>query len=666
MNDLQILRQDVDRLTRQVSEMGGLNERTALGAESPVEPLPIPPATAVPPASNSIRAGDISHSVNTWFEAVAAPGTDKVLEAAWWYSTAGPAAAGQALSFINALTSSVNDTLKAVGHSTYDGTRCDWGLPAGIARMTGLSVLNAPFPSNSVYPGRPMYLGAIIARRNATIVITSDVHLYAVLYNNTAGELDFMKSGVAFHLDGSVRGVPGATTERRYKVLAETDRGYEFLSDELILAAAPTDASFGSNVDVFLTWPRIDGVLRYRVFRHNVVAGTFDELKQITSGSNTYGDNNSVFDAGVGGYPAASDDRVKCYVASPAGDLVDLPVDGVALQWAPLFLNIPVPTPLDKSGTGNQVLRLGLTKALDRQMVDAVSVAASNSISSLTGAFTALDTGRIATLSAPDGTVLHGPEAITFVDATHVTFATNVATSNDPCTLYIVAGGDHGLLIDMIHIGYIPRSAYAPYFEDLNRILFPTAAPNTSSQGGLGTPGDSDDPGDGGITRGCVELSTPVVTLSGNARVSVPFSEIRRGQMLVSGNLTPNTVIDILESETVNLCVVKFENGIELRCSPDHRIWTSAYDTHGTSVSRLERGDSALTYVDGVLETAHVVEIQTTGLCAKVGTFKLAPGHAYIAGRLVLPWWKRLIRRIKGKQGPAGCLSHNLKQLDQF
>lgn len=659
MEDLNRLTSRVLRLERLFGDVPTGEERTALGASSPIEPIPIPVTPAVPPSANQLRNGDLSHSTNTWHETVAAPGTDKVLECAHWTSADEPAAA-QVLSFVDARTNADNDMLKAVGHSFYDANFCDWSIPAGVARMQGTKSLNAAFPNNSVKPGFPMYLGAIIARRNVTIVAASDCRIAAMLYDNDAH--DFMKSGEVFHLSGFVRGAPAGTTERRYKVLAETDRGYSFLSEELVLAAAPNDGSFGSGVDVFLSWDRIDGVLRYKVFRHNVVAGTFDELKEITSGNNNYGDNNHIDDDNVGGYPVATDDRVKCYVATLTDALVNLAVDGVALKWDSLFLNIPVPGSLGSAASGNQVLRLALTKALDRQMTDAISTAASNSIESATGAFTARDTGRTATLFAADGTtVLHGPEAITFVDATHVTFATNVATSGADRVLFIQAGGDHGLLLDMIHIGYLERSAYAPNSDDLNRVLPSTAVPNSSSQGGVGSPGDTGDPGDGGL-GGCIALDTPVTMLWGNTFITRVFRSVGRGEAVKSGNLRPNTVLDIKISETNDLHVVTTKNGMELPCSPGQVLFTSFVDHRGVPVNRLKKGDNVLTCVAGIDECSPITEIRATGRGARVGTFALAPGNKYLAGRLRLSWWKRLLYRLTGRQTEcSGIYCHNRK-----
>src|SRR5688500_10104611 len=128
MDDFKRLSDRVARLER-LRPTEGAGEATDLGAiVPPGSELARPPApSAGPPAAHQRRNGDASHSVNTWFEAVAAPGTDKVLECAWWFVHDVPAA-GQALTFVDARTNSVNSTLKAVGHSQYNAQYPDWGV----------------------------------------------------------------------------------------------------------------------------------------------------------------------------------------------------------------------------------------------------------------------------------------------------------------------------------------------------------------------------------------------------------------------------------------------------------------------------------------------------------------------------------------------------------
>lgn len=659
---LEVLEQDFREVERRLNEMRGVGsgQVTALGAVSPIDFRPPPADPARPSADQQLRDGDLSHSTGSWWEAVVAV-NDEFRECAHWYSNDAPIA-GQVLSFIDARTSSVNKTLKTPAHSQYDAHYCDWSVPAGYARMTGTKSLDALLPASPVVPGRTEYFGSIIARRNSTIVIKESTRIAAMLYDNDAH--DFMKSGVLFHLSGGTRGNPAGTTQRKYKVLAKTDRGYEFLSDELDLTDAPDDVSFGPNVDVGLSWPRIDGVLAYEVYRHDITAGKFRLLKTVTSGANTYGDNNRIDRDDVGSYPPASDDRVKCYVATVTGELSNLVVDGIGADWRTLFLNIPVPSTLASAASGNQVFRLALTEAMDRQMVDAISSAGSPTVESATAEFTALDTGRSATLKDADGNILHGPDSITFVDATHVNFSTNVATNNADATLYIVEGGDHGLLIDLLHLSYIERAKFGYYPEDRTRTLQPTAVPNVLSQGGLGPGGDTGDPGDGGL-GGCITLDCPTWIYEGNWARAIPFSFLKRGCAMPSGNLSPNYSQDLLISETDNLHIVRFENRIEVPCSPGQCFFMSHVDFRGTAARCLKRGDFAITMRDGRLERSRVVEVIATGKTARVGSPALTPGHSYFAGYLRLPWYERFWRWLWPKdRGISAALLHNVKNRD--
>jgi hypothetical protein len=159
----------------------------------------------------------------------------------------------------------------------------------------------------------------IIALANSYIRVPSGYRLSAGIWDNTAGQLDWLKASSAFALTGFVEGAPAATTERRYKILAHTDRGYTFLSTELTLVGAPTDPSFISNsVEVRSHGRPIEGILTYKVYRYNVVAATYEYIGVNDNGTIGFIDNNPSERSVVGGYPAATDDRAKAYVATLA------------------------------------------------------------------------------------------------------------------------------------------------------------------------------------------------------------------------------------------------------------------------------------------------------------------------------------------------------------
>jgi len=675
MEDYQRLEADVARLRRRVEDLSGGggsgSEPPALGSQFPV-PTPLP-VTVPPSAVSQIRNGEWGHSVDTWFNPPpgAALSDDIALEAAYWFSNVAPFN-GQLLSFIDARTSSVNDALKSfLHHSTYDVSRCDWDRATGEARFQGTASLDAPFPNNRmVTPNRAVeFLGALIARRNSTIVIPFDCHLYCGLWDNSAAKLNWI-AGTPFTLNYSVRGTPSSTTERRYKVYAFTDRGYTYLSSEAFVINAPGDFN---EADVYLSWKAIPGILQYWVYRFDVVDNQYQLLKKIGSGNPNYADNGNVKEHDVGGYPAATNTVPIAYVATREHELDSVAVDGE--PWTSLALAPPIPSDYDSSATdGEQVLRVGLTKALDRQMVDAVSVSGSVVIESATGEFSSLDNGRDATLFDAEGNILHGPESITFIDATHVAFGTSVSTNNSGATLYIVGGGDHGLLIDALHISYVAGAAFAAYPDDLNRLDFggqnPVAAPNHSSQGGAGGGGEIG-PGGGGV--GCITWDCPVNVWVGNSLESWSWAALRIGEYIFSGDLRASRIIAKPSSETDELHLLRVRASwlfdIEVPCSPRQPVITERLDTTGRAVKHLQPDDHALIGIDGKVSRQRIREIVNTRQPAETGIFTLTPGHVFFAGR---PRYRTFIHRsiawILRKLGyrlpVVGVALHNAKPLE--
>jgi hypothetical protein len=537
----------------------------------------------------------------------------------------------------------------------------------GQARLQGTKTLDALLPSNVAGPDTALEcVSFIIALANSYIRVPSGYRLSAGIWDNTAGQLDWLKASSAFALTGFVEGAPAATTERRYKILAHTDRGYTFLSTELTLVGAPTDPSFISNsVEVRLSWEKIEGILTYKVYRYNVVAATYEYIGVNDNGSTTFIDNNPSGRLTVVGYPASTDDRAKSYVATLADALAGVAVDGVAANWDTPFLNIPVPKNYDKSNTtGEQWLRLGQNMALDREVVDAVVNNGSPTLGSLTAAFTALDTGRTATVS--DGTNSQ-TVTLTYVDATHVTMSANWAYANAvACSLYIVEGGDHGLLIDKIHMSYTPGATFAPNAAD-DRLdkggQQPIAAPTSSSQGGVGSGGGGLDPGDGGVR--CVWIGMPISLYLGRVLSSLPYLRVRVGDALFSGNLLPNFVGKTTRSWCRDLWLLRTENGVELYCSETHRVITSPTDRAGHAVRNLNAGDYVLTACGEAIVRSRLVFCGPLGIGGPVGTFSLYPAQIYVAGRRVQsPRWRRFfdwLFRRRRRALPVGILSHNQK-----
>ncbi len=653
-----------------------VNELSNDGGVSPVPDTDFEPVAdaAAPSAANQLRNGDLSHSVRTWNNGAAG---NQDYECAHFFTHDAPAAAQQLdestgfadLNIDADANAATNKTLKSTSHASYNAAYCDWDRTKGQGRLQGTKTLDAPLPANTATPARTMCLAFILALRNidythgAQIVVPSGFRLFAGLWDDTAGQRDWLTASTAFTLTGGVRGTPAATTERRYKVYLYTDRGYTFISNEVTIAAAPTDASFSSTVDVYLSWDLIPGALEAHVYRYNAVAATYDLLEKTSA--NTYADNGTKLQAGVGGYPAATNTYPQSYVATETGALDSLAVDGVAAAWDSLFLNIPVPKLYNQGlTTDRQWLRIGQNMALDRRVTDAVVNNGSLTLTSATAAFTALDTGRSVTISDGTNTETH---TVTYVNATTVTLSANWNHANAVgCTLYVTGGGDHGLLVDLIHLSYVPGAAYAPYPEDLNRALQPAAAPNGSTQGGTVGGGGGIEPGGGGLT--CVEESEPVLVFEGERVRAVPFAEVRPGQAVYTGELRRSRVQKIVrgEGELVRLVA---ENGVVLVCSRSHKVITTRSDTEGRAVERLRAGDSLMTVLRGRVEQTRVLRVEDLGRRGRVGTFKLAPGNVYAAGSLrrglltsiTAYFISRILRR---PELPSGVLSHNTKMIE--
>lgn len=673
------LRQQVNRLQLELNDLSaqlGGNQVQPPTLDSPFPTLtPIAP-NAPPSAVNQVRNGEAGHSNDTWFNPPpGTPTSDAGKECAWWF-THDPPLTGQVLDFTISPANPNNHTLKAFindggVHSNYNAQYCDWDRANGVIRLTGDKTLDAPLPHNRVVvPNRPIdYLGCLIALRNDTIIVPSALRIYAGLWDELLG--DWIAGAAPFVVNHIVRGTPSGTTERRYRILAHTDRGFNYLSEEEVVTDAPSDAGF-STADVLLSWQSIPGILEYKVYRHDVTAGKFRLLSEIGSGANSYVDNGSVLNDDVGGYPEGTTNTPRAYVATQSQDLLDLPVDGE--PWASLFLNIPVPSDYDSSKTeGEQVLRIGMTMPLDRRMIDARVNNASVNLFSDSAIFTIVDVGR--EIEVSDGTNTLSTTIAALVDEENVTMADAWGFPDAvDATVYITGGGDHGLLIDAIHLSYVSGSAFAPNPDDGNRLQNggqnPITAPTHSSQGSAGG-GGSTGGGEGGISDfGCIALDCPVSVLVGNTVENLLWGAVKAGDILFSGNLRPNQVLRKPKRRTTNLYLVRIEAtwlyDIEVPCSPGHPLITNFLDSQGRAVENLREGDRVLVSINGRVERKRILQIIDTGEAADVATFSLYPGHIYSAGRAR---WRSRWHEFMGRFKPppvVGALAHNLKLLNEL
>jgi len=670
------LRQQVNRLQLELNDLSaqlGGNQIQPPTLDSPFPTLtPIAPV-APPSAVNQVRNGEAGHSNDTWFNPPpGAPTSDAGKECAWFF-THDPPFRGQILDFSISPANPNNHTLKAFindggVHSNYNAQYCDWDRAEGVIRLQGDKTLDAPLPNNRVVvPNRPIdFLGCLIALRDDRMVVPQPLRIFAGLWDEVLG--DWIAGAAPFVVNHIVRGTPSGTTERRYRILAHTDRGFNYLSEEEIVTDAPSNTGYSTS-DVLLSWQSIPGILEYKVYRHDVVAGKFRLLSEIGSGANSYVDNGSVLNDDVGGYPPSTTNTPRAYVATQSQDLLDLPVDGE--PWASLFLNIPVPSDYDSSTTaGEQVLRIGMTVPLDRRMTDAKVNNASTNLFSDSAVFTTLDVGRAIEVS--DGVNTLPTTIAALVDEENVTLSAPWGFPNAvDATTYIVGGGDHGLLIDAIHLSYVSGAAFAPNADDVNRLANggqnPITAPTSSSQGSAGG-GGSTGGGEGGITffdgsGGCVALDCPVNVLIGNGIESVIWQAVQVGETLFSGNLRPNRVLRKPVRKTLSLQLVRIKAtwlyDIEVPCSPAHPLLTNFLDSQGRAVQYLRRGDSVLVSINGHVRRKTIRQIINTEIACEVGTFSLYPSHIYSAGRVR---WRGCLRMLIGRlfrRPVVGALCHN-------
>jgi hypothetical protein len=653
---MQALEADIREIRFQLNELAG---RRGISTRDVPDFTPVP-VTLPPSAVNQLRNGDLSHSVRTWNSGAAG---NQDYECAYFFTHDTPVAAQQldeSTSFADLnidadATPATNKALKSSAHANYNAAYCDWDRSTGVGRLQGTKSLDAPFGDLYAKPNVGVIaLGLRAALRDARMVVPVGFRIGAGIWDNTAGQRDYINSASSFTLTGAVRGTPAATTSRKYKVFLYTDRGYTFLSNE-ITVAAPTDASYSSTCDVYLSWDLIPGVLEAHIYRYDVATTTYRLLDK-TSG-NTYADNGTYQAVAIAGYPPATDTRAKAYVATLDGELSTLAIDGVDASWDSIFLNIPIPTGYNSGNTTDkQWLRITQNMALDRRVTDAVVNNGSPTLTSATAVFSALDTGRSATVTDAAGHTL--PVTLTYVNATTVTMSANWTNANATgCTLYIVAGGDLGLLVDLVHTSYTPGSVYAPNPED-KRALNPAATPNGSTQGGVG-PGGGGESGGGGIA--CVTEDTPIMVFEGERIVARAYRDVAVGAALFGGGVARN-LVQKKRPGAAHILVLRTANGIELECSPSHRLVTTRADSSGRRADTLAPGDSIVTYRQGRIEVSSVKTITETGRVERVGTFSLAPGHLYAAGRAYpRNWLERALFRLR-RAPVAGILSHNIKR----
>lgn len=653
-SDIRALELKVSQLTDQASSVNG---NTSVSRGILGQPLVASPSLGHSVA-NQARNGDLSHSNRTWFETTATDDNQNK-ECAWWFCHDAPVANQQLYENTSKTGGSPNNALKMNSHAAYSAARSDWDRATGQGRLTGTKTLDAPLPQNLAGAGKTEYLVMILARRNQYISLGDNHRMFGGVWDNTSGQRDWLKASATFHVSGGVTNTPSSTLERRYKIFARTDRGYTFLSDELVVTNAPSGTAFVPNsVYVALQWTPIPEVLAYDVYRYTPSSGVYELLSQVTSGANTYNDQNPSPLASPAGYPTASNDREIAYFATRTGELSNLSVNGISSAWDTLTLRIKIPAQYNQGATTDkQWIRFGLSLAPDLKLTDGATNG-TTTVTSAAAQFTAEMVGLPITVS--DATHTLTTTIASFTSATTIVLSSAPGWTSSNNNIFVTGGGVHGVLVDLIHSSFVSGALYAPYFEDLNRPLPASATPNGSSQGGTGTPSTG-----GGIH--CVWAQEKVWTYRGNQAVPIPANEIRIGDALCSGNLRPNFVKKIITG-TGETFVVETSNGCRKRCTGSHRLITSVWDEAGTALQSLKIGDVCLTEMNGKLEWSIIAKITPSGKTENVITFSLTPGEFYMAGEFcpsgMRGWLKRLIYFVRAVKITGAIAAHNRKRDD--
>lgn len=546
----------------------------------------------------------------------------------------------QQLLSTTAYTSATNNELKTMAHSTFDPRYSKWDSSTGQGDLTGTTSIDALMPSNNVDATTTLArVSMIAARKNSFIEFATDTLMAAGIWDNTSGQRKFLEGSI--DLKGSLLGATG-TKQRRFKVLLTSDRGYQILSNEVILPATP--ANLSSSNYIGLSWGQQAGQLQVEIYEHYDPGGAGDEYRLVTQVSSA---TSFIYEGGylvtVSGYPTPTGSNRNATYVTQTGDMENLVVNGSA--WDTINFPINVPSNYNKGLTTNrQWVRLWLTVApnlfiegvtTNNTTSVTIPVGAVNSAAYASGGYgsggTSLYVGLVAQVYDEDDVLLSTTTVTSVTSDTAIVLGASIATGTNR-KVRIVAGGFHGVLIDKIHLGYQQNTSYAPNAND-NRTLQPIAAPDGSSQGGVGGGG-----GGGGIGPGCVVGSTPIELINGEWQ---RIDQSWEGRAWAGPGLECNALLHLRQTKQ-KVRQVRTANGCEVVCTDTESFVTSMEDTkRGTFLYKLREGDEVLTKIDGRMEASKIVTIGPYLGEAMVYTPTLSSTRMFIAGRVNRPWWQR-------------------------
>lgn len=567
----------------------------------------------------------------------------------------------QKLITTTAATSATNNELKTTAHSTYNLRYSRWDGTNGWAELTGTMSVDALIPSNLVDASTPLArVGLIAAKRNSYIEIPEDCLLSCGIWDNTSGQRKFLTGDVGF--TATLVGTAGAT-ERRFKVLLTSDRGFSILSNEVTIANAPADGAFSSTSYISMSWARQAGQLQVDIYEYLPGSGTYRLLSQVSSAT-SYIHLGSYLSTEAG-YPSSTGTALSATFSTRTGEMADLATNGVSASWNTIILPNEVPSTYNKGNTTDrQFVRLWLTVAPNLYITGCttngtVEITAPTAGGSIPTAFpseyaTLFSGGLTAEVYDSNGTLITTTTTVGRVSDTVLELATSIATGTGR-QIRIVGGGFHGVYVDKIHLGYQQNTSYAPNPLDV-RTLQPRAAPSSSSQGGVGGGGGDD----GGIIL-CVADDTPVKLAQGGW---MQIGDTRPGYLWAGGHLKENILIH-LKPGFASVRRVRSANGCEVYCTDTERFIVFEGDEKGMPLMRLRVGDPVLTEIDGFYQQSTISEISGLLPSRRVLTPTLSDNHLFIAGRIrftglqkVWHWLKRIALR-RGFAG--GFVLHNAK-----
>lgn len=346
MNKEETLENQVLRLERRLAALEKVDAQT-----------PTVPGTGVATRSqlgavyNRLRNGDISLSENHYNDAPPPSGLDDEKEAAHFYTHA----AGTTL-----LVENSAHALSSTGHAVNNPAGAadpQWDRVNGALQWGSDRSIDCPLPSLPHRVGEPsklVYVGFIARLASSSIVIPAGLKVALGLHDNTVGQEKYLEGG-PFAVTASVVGTPAATTSRKYKIVAETNWGETYESNEFTLATAPSNASYITNsVYVRVDWDKVEGATIYRIYR--LTGATYVLAGEIFNGVTGFNEQNNFLKVEAG-YPVTS--------GSNARALVEIDFDDLTTDWGRYEINIPVPSTYNSSlTTDKQWLRMTLSQAL--------------------------------------------------------------------------------------------------------------------------------------------------------------------------------------------------------------------------------------------------------------------------------------------------------------